>query len=190
MYFWCFLAWCLAPHHETKKKKKNGRRNEKQSPHALSRILSKFYWRTHKKIFSNRSKHCLIIGSFSNGPGYYFGISRFWCVTINYACYEWPNFWSIACLREFFSNKRLFRKSLNRLVRFKFNWKIMMLKSNHDERMYFWIFQQNIIVSTVIIYYYIFFVCLFIFSLNNVFCEKLKKCPFLCISLYFLLSKC
>lgn len=47
----------------------------------------------------------------------YFGISRFWCVTINYACYGWPNCWSMVRLREYTpTTKRLlfsfFEKSL------------------------------------------------------------------------------
>lgn len=69
---------------------------------------------TIKSLFENRSKPCLIIGSLSNGSGYYVGISRFWCVTINYACYGWPNWLIDGSLEGICSPLNVFfKKSLN-----------------------------------------------------------------------------
>lgn len=163
MYFWCFLAWCLAPHHEIHRKINNNKKPNKNkskretktsSPHA--RLLTKhtrflqvnFIDELVKKTHSNRSKQCLIIGSFSNGPGHYCGgISRFWCVTINYARYVWPNFWSMARLREH-SEMNVFLKVVKPFCSDSiFSWKIMMLNSDH---VYFWDFSTQTYSSSIL----------------------------------------
>lgn len=114
---------------------------------------SRFYWRTNKKGIQQTPQIALSTVWLywrirKMDQAIYFGISRFWCVTINYACYGWPNFWSMARLREF-RNKRLFQKSLNPLrpSKLNFSWKIMMLNSNHDDHVcIFRIFQHKIMV--------------------------------------------